>query len=343
MALFRANVGPGADPSFNANFNPMFDLPAVVTDVTRVDRSYTDSPNTAVTTVFEDFTGATGTSQYGFTIDTSGLLSYLHGAVPNHSPVQRAALISWDSPGGTLQTNWTDVGTGTDISGYATLDLRVSRQTSTLNPPSTSFSIQLAMADGSVSGAVALSTYTNLTGPVGRISTQPHPILQSARIPLADFAADLTQVSGVLFTFDDPSGAIYLANIRLSTVGTGAAPNPAPLNTLDGLQQTDETIPVYSEGNFITQVRSSQTDGSQVVVEVYTPVNIPITDSLLRMQIGEVESTLSEFVDGDTRRVAFTLDSAALAQAPSCSAIEVYWNSSSGVWKFGTFDARLIK
>ncbi len=344
MALFRANVGPGADPSFNANFNPMFDLPAVVTDVTRVDRSYTDSPNTAVTTVFEDFTGATGTSQYGFTIDTSGLLSYLHGAVPNHSPVQRAALISWDSPGGTLQTNWTDVGTGTDISGYATLDLRVSRQTSTLNPDSTSFSIQLAMADGSVSGAVALSTYTNLTGPVGRLSTQPHPILQSARIPLADFGADLTQVSGVLFTFDDPSGAIYLANIRLSTVGTGAAPNPAPVkNALAGLQQKDEPIPVYSEGNFITQVRSSPIDGNQVVVEGYTPVNIPVTDSLLRMQIGEVESTLSEFVDGDTGRVAFTFDSDVLAQIPSGSAINVYWNSSSGVWKFGTFDARLIK
>jgi hypothetical protein len=61
------------------------------------------------------------------------------------------------------------------------------------------------------------------------------------------------------------------------------------------------------------------------------------------MQIGEVESTLSEFVDGDTRRDAFTFDSDVLAQIPSGSAINVYWNSSSGVWKFGTFDARLIK
>jgi hypothetical protein len=345
MALFRGNVGPGADPSFNTNFNPLFALPAVVSDVTRVDRSYTDSPNAAVTAVFEDFTGASGTSQYGFTIDTSGLFSYTHGGVPNHSPVQRAALISWDAPGGTLQTNWTDAGTGTDISGYATLDLRASRQNSSLNPPSTSFSIQLVIADGSVSGAVALSNYTDLTGPVGRSSIALHPILQSARIPLADFGADLTQVSGVLFTFDDPSGAIYLANVRLSTVGTGVVPNPGQqsTSTLANAQQSPETIPVYSEGNFITQVRSSPIDGNQVVVEGYTPVNIPVTDSLLRMQIGEVESTLSEFVDGDTRRVAFTFDSDVLAQIPSGSAINVYWNSSSGVWKFGTFDARLIK
>ncbi len=346
MALFRANVGPGADPTFNTNFNPMFDLPAVVGDVTRVDRSYTDSPNAGVTTVFEDFSGPAGTSEFGFTIDTSGLLSYTHGGVLNHSPVQRAALISWDTAGGTLQTNWTDVGTGTDISGYATLDLRASRQNnSTLNPPSTSFSIQLVMADGSVSGAVALSSYTDLTGPVGRSVLAVHPILQSARIPLADFAADLNQVSGVLFTFDDPSGAIYLANIRLSTVGTGAVQNPRQQSkrALADVQQAPETIPVYSDGNIVTQVRSSQADGSQVEVEVYTTVNIPITDSLLRMQIGEIESTLGGFVEGDTRRVAFTFDREALAQVPSGSAINVYWNSTSGVWEFGTFDARLMK
>src|SRR5262249_18720809 len=97
LALFRGNVGPNADPTFNHNFNPHYALPAVVADVTRVDRSYTDSPNSTVTLAFEDFTPAAGM------VDSSGItLSY--GAVLNHSPVQRAALISWNAPGGFFQT-----------------------------------------------------------------------------------------------------------------------------------------------------------------------------------------------------------------------------------------------
>ena len=348
MALFRGNVGPAADPSFNENFNPLFDLPAVVTDVTRVDRSYSDSPNYAVTFPLEDFSGPAGTSEYGFTIDTNGLLGYSHGGVLNHSPVQRAALISWDASGGTLQTNFAPDGAGSDLSGYATLDLRVSRQNNpTLNPDSTSFSIQLVMGDGSTSSAVALSSYTNLTGPVGRIPTQPHPILQSARIPLGDFgAADLTQVHAVLFTFDDPSGAIYLANVRVSMVGTGTAPNagarqsnPRFASVLPDPPQTA----VYSEGNMVTGVRSSPQLGNDVVVEIYTPVDIPITDSILKMQIGDVESSLSQFTTGDTKHVAFTFDGRALAQVPSGSSIAVSWNFTTAVWNFGTFDARLIQ
>lgn len=62
-------------------------------------------------------------------------------------------------------------------------------------------------------------------------------------------------------------------------------------------------------------MRSAQVDGKQVVVEVFTPVNIPVTDSPLRMQIGEVESTLGGFAEGDTRRVAFTFDRGDLARA----------------------------
>jgi len=351
MALYRGNVGPAADPTFNQNFNPLFDLPSVVTDVTRVDRSYSDSPNYGVTFPLEDFSGPTGTSEYGFTIDTNGLLGYSHGFVPNHAttppPGQRAALISWNAPGGTLQTNFAPDGSGGDLSVYATLDLRVSRQSSALNPDSTSFSIQLVMADGSVTSSVSLSSYTSLVGPVGQSSIRLHPILQSARIPLGDFgAADLTQVHGVLFTFDDPSGAIYLANIRISTVGAGTTPNAGlarPNRDLSVVPPEPPAIPVYSEGNMITEVRSSRQRGGDVVISVYTPIGIPITDSVLKMQIGDVESSTSEYTNGDIQHVAFTFDGKALAQVPSGSNITVSWNSIAGVWNFGTFDARLVQ
>src|SRR5215468_2159446 len=43
LAFFRGNVGTAADPLFNQNFNPQIDLPAVVTNTTRVDRGYSDT------------------------------------------------------------------------------------------------------------------------------------------------------------------------------------------------------------------------------------------------------------------------------------------------------------
>jgi hypothetical protein len=228
MAFIRGNIGTSADPTFNQNFNPQYDPPAALTAITRVDRGYSDSANSSVTQVFEDFTRATGTSTYGFPNDASGIMIN-HSGVANHDPVQRAGIIIWSSAGGYFQTNWTDVGVGTNISTYQTLDLRVSRLFSDLNgaiDSVTDFSIQLAQADGTVSAPVRLASYTNLTGPVGGPGGARHPILQTARITLTDFAgADLTQIRGVRLTFDQSaSGLIAVANIRLSTLtGSGVA------------------------------------------------------------------------------------------------------------------------
>lgn len=349
MAMFRANVGVAADATFNRNFNPMFGLPPVVTDVTRVDRAYTDSPASgpypgAPTTVFEDFSRPTGTSEYSFTIDTAGLLSYSHGSVPNHDFSARAAVISWDAPGGTLQTNWTDVGMGNDISAYATLDLRISRQDSLLNPTTTSFGIQLVMADDSLSTEVQLSSYTDLRGPVGGLAGGLHPILQTARIPLADFAAVLTQVRAVRINFTDPSGAIYLTNIRLSRIGAGAVDNLnlSRPNLTGGDLNAQFTAPVYGDGNLVAQIAASPNNPQQVVVEVYSATEIPVTDSLLTMQIGNQESILSEFVNGNTRDVAFTFDAGAFAQINTGDAITIRYGSGSPVWSFGLLDKRLV-
>ena len=64
LAFMRGNVGAIADPVFNQNFNPQFALPALVANVTRVDRGYTDSPSATVTTVFDDFpVAATNTTR----------------------------------------------------------------------------------------------------------------------------------------------------------------------------------------------------------------------------------------------------------------------------------------
>jgi hypothetical protein len=62
-AFFRGTVfgtptAAGYDPSFVSNFNPQYGLPAVVTSVTRVDRGFTESADTSITTRFEDFQAA---------------------------------------------------------------------------------------------------------------------------------------------------------------------------------------------------------------------------------------------------------------------------------------------
>jgi hypothetical protein len=346
LALMRGNVGAGADPSFNRNFNPQYELPAVATSLTRVDRSFSDSPNAFVTTVFEDFSNGTGTSEAGLSIATDGLSQYVHGSVPNHSPVQRAAQIQWTSPGGFLQTNWAADGTGYDISLYQTLDLRISRQFNPLNGPilsTTNFSIQLVMADGTLSGPAQLSNYTNLTGPVaGSSSANRHPILQTARIPLLDFTgADLTQVRAVQVNFDDTaSGAIYLANIRLSFLsGSGASRSANRFVSQQSGIFEHEAAPVpavFSEGNMIAGVRPSS-NGDMVELEVYTPVNVPVTNSELYADLNGQKSIGSYFVNGDTHRIVFFFYPDQLTDGP----VSVRYNESSPTWNFGLFDGRI--
>src|SRR5262245_41245413 len=60
LAFFRAHVGSAADASFAGLFNPQFELPSIVTDVTRVDRGYTDSADSTITTTFDDFNRPSG-------------------------------------------------------------------------------------------------------------------------------------------------------------------------------------------------------------------------------------------------------------------------------------------
>ena len=92
------------------------------------------------------------------------------------------------------------MGTGINISNYTTLEIRISRQSSSLNLDSpTDFSVQLEGV-GSASGTQKISSYIDpnfvgqpgnqsyLQGPVGSIYGGLHPILQTVRIPLANFS-----------------------------------------------------------------------------------------------------------------------------------------------------------
>src|SRR5262245_58263441 len=93
LAFMRGNIGPGANPVFNQNFDPQYALPAVVDTVTRVDRGYTDSPSATVTKVFDDFPNP-ATNTY-----TAAGAQFAIGGVSQHDGSQRAAAVSWSRSG----------------------------------------------------------------------------------------------------------------------------------------------------------------------------------------------------------------------------------------------------
>lgn len=250
LAFFRANVGASPDTSFNQNFNPRYKLPAVITSIqppVRIDRGHTPSPSSTNTKVVFDFLATPPPNSIGFATPsvafTNAAAIREHDYVTNHfpcypgpnpppcpapSPIAQALTvrnITWDTAScdNYFQANWTN--SGESITGYQTLDFRVSRQIDQIRNSSalTNFQIQFIAADGSATGvALSLNKYFTLAGPVGLDDGTPdgflHPILQTVRIPLSDFTgANLSNVRGVRFVFSDtPQGAIYLANIRLS-------------------------------------------------------------------------------------------------------------------------------
>ncbi len=368
MAFFRGNVGNGADQTFNRNFNPWWGIPATVTDENGVMQPYPTTADRGFTPpvpikVFEDFTGPTGTSSYGFPNDASGI-TITHTTVPNHDPSLRAGKISWTSggPNTYFQTNWT-AGLGTSIAQYTTLELRVSRQNSTLNSTTpTDFSISLKSGANFASGSVKLSHYTDpnfvgqpghqsvLQGPVGSTDGGYHPILQTVRIPLADFpgygnSLAGTRVHGIRLTFDQTSsGAIYVANIRLSYQPVGHSPEMDNTDAIELMQQSEPPAPQVNAGAIIALQRLASVPqlrgASGVEIEVASAQPFPVRDAMLTLRIGDKYFTLSRYVGGDLHRVVFSLTDAEFAGiSPGDPVIVQYGTKPMGsIWNCGRLD-----
>ncbi|MBO0857263.1 MAG: hypothetical protein J2P21_02180 [Chloracidobacterium sp.] len=352
LAFFRAHVGAVKNPEFANIFNPQFALPASLSNITRVDRGYTDSPNSSVTEVFEDFDQPTGFNTYGFTNDASNI-TITHGGIANHSPAQRVARISWNNPGaGTFfQSNWTAPGSGRDVTGFETLDFRVSMQCKDLACTTTNggfnfqtnFSIRMVSANGALSDPVQLRDYVSLTGPVGGlvrgVGTSPHPILMTARIPLTAFGnAQLTSLRGVRFTFDDTNKEdINVGNIRLSRVNeiANSIPPSAELPGSDSpLDPSDSTTsPEVDTVESVKATNSSQALPNQAGVEIEltsTREFLPKSE-MLTLKVGSQEFSLSRYGDdGSTNHVIFTLTTEQWSLINNGDPIVIQYGSGAG-------------
>jgi hypothetical protein len=367
VAFFVANVGATKLPDYNRIFNPQFELPASVTDLTRVDRGYTDSPDSSLTTVFDDFTGPTGFNSHG-PANVFSNVSLSYGHVANHDPLQQfAGLVSWNGPGSDtfFQSNWTSPNSGVNASSFGTLDFRVSRQcadptdllcnkTSNWFNFETNFSVRLVGADGTLSNPVQLKDYLSLTGPVGSLvlgfGTAGHPILQTTRIPLTAFGnpAIVTNLRGVRFTFDDTRrDEIYLANIQLSKLNGLLA----PLTTISPLPTADTALDTSNGGgNDVNQVKSmrsaqSGTLGNTVEIALTSNREFLPQGEMLVLRIGSQEFNLSRYpTTGETTTVVFTLTAEEFAGVSQGDPVQVQYGSGPNIngWNFGKVDKTLL-
>lgn len=351
LAFFRANVGAGADPQYNQLFHPSFGFPAPLALVTRIDRGFSDSPNPAVTTVFDDFTANPSANTFSNVVVT-------YGGIANHSSVQRTARVSWNGPGASawFQSNWKGPGTSLALGGYPTIEFRVARQCknpddlacqqSSLGFPfDADFTIRLADGNGDLTNGVRLSDYINLNGPVGGMtrfaSTLYHPILQTVRIPLAAFGSP-AQLSGVRFVFDRTRrDDIHLANIRLSTAPTpAAAGNAAPLlSTQDSISDPGSNEPENNRAKAMKRQPGIPEIGNVSGVELEFSSNrlfLP-QGELLTLRIGDRDFGVSRYPrSGETSTLIFLLTEEEYASLPDGAPMQIQYGSGElKGWSFG--------
>ncbi|MBX3709685.1 MAG: hypothetical protein KIT56_06770 [Gammaproteobacteria bacterium] len=337
-AFFRSRLGV-ADPAFNQNFNPMHLLPAVVTDITQVDRDFTPSPGATETTVFEDFDKETGTN-------TSGYLNLFKQVKMHHrnlESAQRVAEIAWEmaSQETFFEAVWASASQGRDIHDFATLDFRVGRVADQNADETTDFSIAFEDAVGRISNEIRASDYAIVNGPGGN----KNPVLKTVRIPLSAFkGVDLTKIHSVRFIFNKTqSGAIYLANIRMQRQwGVGSD----RMTLLEKAQRLHRMTPrmqqpviyVPAAMNTIRSIRvvhqSAALAGRPAVeIRLASQVPFPVMDRLPVLKIGNQKFFLSRYSDvKELKELIFTLTEEQYKSISKDSEVAVI---NGKIWKFG--------
>ena len=378
VPFMRAHVGRDARPERALFFNPDRPLPDQLTRITRIDRGYTDTPDQDVVLPLEDFRQPTGLSSSGLPTIARGI-TVRHGGLPSHDGRQRAAAIDW-SGSGLFQTDVTAAGSGRSIAGYQTLEFRVSRRCgddcgrpNPLNRQApTDFTVQLVRPNGGLSAPVRLANYLELVGPVGAEFdefgeyVELHPILQTARIPLGAFGLpENAQIRGVRFMFDgSPTGAIYLANIRLSQRSARAV-SPTALTAEMAMMMSAEDATATPEiatkavapapttarivairrGGAATagEATARSVGGGTIEIEIAADRALPVTNALPVIMVGEHRVQLSRFVgDGSADRIVFTVDAATFAALPDGAPIELRMGGTRRM-ALGTLDKSSLR
>jgi hypothetical protein len=195
------------------------------------------------------------------------------------------------------------------------------------------FGVQLVNSDDTLSAPVNLKDYVQL------FTTGGHIIMDSVRIPLADFAnVTLTKVRGVRFVFNDTAqSTVLLSSLRLSR--SEAASTNANVGHIIGSDAPggapQETITVAT-GNQAPVLRTSATN--EVEVDLVSAVAFPVTDELARLRVGGRDVVQSRFADdGDTHHIIFKMTPSEFAALPNGAAMKVRYGEEAAnrEWDFG--------
>jgi hypothetical protein len=210
----------------------------------------------------------------------------------------------------------------------------------------------LVDGDGTLSNPVQLHDYLSLTGPVGSLvlgfGTAGHPILQTARIPLAAFgnSSIVSNLRGVRFTFDDTRrDEIYIANIQLSKLNGLLAPAHAAPSLLPIADTLIDTVNSGNDVNKIKSIRSVQsgTGPNGVEIELTSNREFLPQGEMLTLRLGSLEFNLSHYPStGETTRIIFTLTSEEFAQVTQGDSVFVDYGSGASRWNFGKVDKSML-
>ncbi len=388
MSLFRAHLGGDAQAGWGELLDSAFALPAPLAAASTFERSFSDSADLGPELPMDDFISASSSAGIR---DTDTNITFANQMVPNHDVTLSSGAVSWNTatqstPGTpSYQINLANAGSGYVLSPYRTLEFRIALQCTTStsstyacaapsplnNGQPTNFSIALVRPDGTLTASVALVDYATVQGPVGGFGDNLHPVLQTVRVPLSAFGSTTMSYRSARLTFDKtPSGAIWLANARLSNVsdadlaaGTttsmrlaSAQASAAPFRTAALRQASFDTgasRPVSLSGGTVSAVRSATATPSaagavaaattdQVEMEVTSTTAIPVRDSLLTLEVDGQSFTTSRFADdGSTRTAIFTVSRSAFEALPDKAAVTLVDGADRA--SFGTLDKSALK
>ncbi len=397
MSLFRAHVGGdaggGGDPSpaWGELLDSAYTLPSPLAAVTTFDRSFSDSADLGPELVADDFRSGSSSAGVGSTVSN---VTFASQAVPNHDITLSAGAISWNTatqttPGTpSYQVNLASAGAGYALVPYQTLEVRIALQCGLMTgvtyacaAPSplnvngtTDLSVALVLPDGSLTNSVALSDYATVQGPVGGYGNNLHPVLQTVRIPLSVFGPTTTTYRGARVIFDKaPSGAIWLANARLSTSSDSelsASPSLVRLASVLAVRSaaaatrtstrsfdTSKAKPMSLVGGKLSSIQTATTTTAAVAgsaakaavsaapgvdIEVSSVSSIPVRDSLLTLQVDGQTFTTSRYAsNGKTSKAIFTISRSAFASLPDGAAVTLIDGGEQA--SFGTLDKAMLK
>ncbi|WP_437725769.1 cellulose binding domain-containing protein [Sorangium sp. So ce861] len=344
VSFFTANVGVDRDEAANALFDPAFPFPSVPY---RVRRGYHPGGDSTESLLLEDFISPTGTSSYGLPNTTGGTISVEHISLSGHDPSLSVAWIHDVAEGGStfFQSNWSPVGTGFDLTGYDTLDLRADRSWGS-DPTEASFLVELVNADDSRSSAVAIDDYLEL-GPPPRAGIT----LPTARIPLSLFSgATLGSVRGARLTFTTPlnGNSVFVGNIRATRATTEAPAAAARLAPAASIAAPPVSIARaagaaapeprrITAGNAIKSVKRSGPDAVELTLTSAEFFDLRATSLVLT--VGAERSIRARHPNGDLHTVQFVLPRAAFDRLAAQEPVRVdYGPGSSVIWDFGRLD-----